>query len=154
MFSLTAGRSSSSSSLVIRPRYLKSRTVSISSSPILNLNARLGALVSLTVTPEHAAARASWELAFFFDDDFVVKVPVHEMSPHAVPVLDSYGAFGALARAVSVLHAYRVGNFFCLFFFDFDVSFVFLFFFVAFLFAVILRSVIPSARVDVPKVVR
>jgi hypothetical protein len=26
----------------------------------------------------------------FFDDDFVVKVPVHEMSPHAVFVLDSH----------------------------------------------------------------
>jgi hypothetical protein len=46
-----------------------------------------------------------------------VKVPVHEMSPHAVPVLDSHGAFGAPACAVSVLHAH-VGNFFLLFFFD------------------------------------
>jgi hypothetical protein len=59
----------------------------------------------------------------------------------------SDGAFGALARAVSVLYAHRVGNFF------FDNSFV-CFAFLCFLFAVILSRVVPSARVDLPKVVR
>jgi hypothetical protein len=70
---------------------------------------------------EHSAARASWELAFF-DDDFVVKVSVHEMSPHAVPVLDSRGAFGA-SPVLSLSSMLIVGNFFLLFFFFFDVSF-------------------------------
>jgi hypothetical protein len=35
--------------------------------------------------------------------------------------------FGALARAVSVLHAHHVGNFFLVFFFDSFVCFAFLF---------------------------
>jgi hypothetical protein len=43
------------------------------------LLARLGSLGSLTVPSEHSVARASWELAFFLDNDFVVKVPVYEM---------------------------------------------------------------------------
>ncbi len=68
--------------------------------------------------PEHSAVRASRELAFFLDDDFVVKIPVHEVSPHSVPVLDFLLTFRAIARAVSVLHTDRVGYFFRIVFFD------------------------------------
>jgi hypothetical protein len=43
------------------------------------------------------------ELAFFLDDDFVIKMSVHEVSPHSVPVLDVLLTLRALARAGSVL---------------------------------------------------
>jgi hypothetical protein len=50
--------------------------------------------VAFAKIPEHSAARTTWELAFFEDDDCVGEVPVLELSPHTIPRYDCLDHFG------------------------------------------------------------
>jgi hypothetical protein len=59
--------------------------------------------------PEHSAARTTWELAFFEDDDCVGEVPVLELSPHTIPRYDCLDHFG---KASSHSYAHRGRSFF------------------------------------------